>query len=227
MSMKLLDATDWSGKALSGEWKALEGGHLDVIEPATGQPIGGVSKATPDDIRAACGGAQQAQRGWAVLPYADRAKVFRRAAELLEANRTEFATWLVRETGGIAPKAMFEIDSVLHLCHEAAAMLTQPTGLVLPSVSGMTSLARRVPHGVVGVISPFNFPLILSIRAVAPALARRQRRRAQARSAHAGQRRLPDRPRCSRRPACPRACCTCCRATRTPARRWSPIPTSR
>ena len=171
MSMKLLDATDWSGKALSSEWRALDGGHLDVIEPATGQPLGGVSKATPADIRVACGAALQTQSGWAVLPYAERAKVFRRAADLLEANRTEFATWLVRETGGIAPKAMFEIDSVLHLCHEAAAMLTQPTGLVLPSASGVTSLARRVPHGVVGVISPFNFPFLLSSRAVLPALA--------------------------------------------------------
>ena len=77
----------------------------------------------------------------------------------------------MRETGGIQPKAMFEIDSVLHHLHEAAAMLTQPKGLVLPSVEGVTSLARRVPHGVVGVISPFNFPFLLSSRAVLPALA--------------------------------------------------------
>jgi benzaldehyde dehydrogenase (NAD) len=50
-------------------------------------------------------------------------------------------------------------------------MLTQPRGLVLPSAEGCTSLARRVPHGVVGVISPFNFPFLLSSRAVLPALA--------------------------------------------------------
>jgi benzaldehyde dehydrogenase (NAD) len=50
-------------------------------------------------------------------------------------------------------------------------MLTQPKGLVLPSAEGVTSLARRVPHGVVGVISPFNFPFLLSSRAALPALA--------------------------------------------------------
>jgi benzaldehyde dehydrogenase (NAD) len=105
------------------------------------------------------------------MPYAERAKVFRKAAVLLEAHREECATWIVRETGAIPPKAQFEIDSVLHHCHEAAAMLTQPKGLVLPSADGVTSLARRLPHGVVGVISPFNFPFLLSSRAVLPALA--------------------------------------------------------
>jgi benzaldehyde dehydrogenase (NAD) len=53
----------------------------------------------------------------------------------------------------------------------AAAMPMQPQGQLLPSVPGRTSIARRVPHGVVGVISPFNFPLILTLRVVAPALA--------------------------------------------------------
>ena len=60
---------------------------------------------------------------------------------------------------------------VTGILHRSAAMLTEPQGLVLPSDGGRLSLARRVPRGVVGVISPFNFPLILSSRAVAPALA--------------------------------------------------------
>jgi len=50
-------------------------------------------------------------------------------------------------------------------------MLTQPRGLVLPGDDGVLSIARRAPHGVVGVISPFNFPFLLSSRAVTPALA--------------------------------------------------------
>ena len=105
------------------------------------------------------------------MPYQARAAIFRKAAQLLESNRGGFSEWIVRETGGIVPKAMFEIDSVLHQLNEAAAMLTQPQGLVLPSLNGVTSIAKRVPHGVVGVISPFNFPFLLTSRAVAPALA--------------------------------------------------------
>lgn len=171
MTADLLNSTNWSAKALAGEWKALSGGQIDVIEPATGQVLAQVALANAQDVQASALLARQAQKSWAAMPYGERAKIFRKAGELLEANRQAFATWIVRETGGIIPKAMFEIDSVVHHCHEAAAMLTQSRGLVLPSVDGVTSLARRVPHGVVGVISPFNFPFLLSSRAVLPALA--------------------------------------------------------
>ena len=167
----MLSESKWAGKGLAGEWKALLGGVIDVAEPATGGVLARVARANAADVRASAAVAKAAQKQWAAMPYGERAKVFRKAAELLEAHRAEVATWIVRETGGIQPKAMFEIDSVLHHCHEAAAMLTQPKGLVLPSADGVTSLARRVPHGVVGVISPFNFPFLLTSRATLPALA--------------------------------------------------------
>ena len=167
----LLDASRWTGKGLVGEWRALAGGVIDVIEPATTQKIASVGRANAADVRASAAAAKAAQKAWAALPYGERAKVFRKAAELIEQHRAEVTTWIVRETGGIQPKAAFEIDSVIHHCHESAAMLTQPKGLVLPSVDGVTSLARRVPHGVVGVISPFNFPFLLTSRATLPALA--------------------------------------------------------
>ena len=171
MTSSLMTTADWSGKALSGTWKTLAGGHIDVAEPATGQALARVARANAQDVREACASAAKAQAGWAALPYGERAGIFRKAATWLEANREACAEWIVRETGGIPPKAMFEIDSVLHHLHEAAAMLTQPRGLVLPSLEGCTSIARRVPHGVVGVISPFNFPFLLTSRAALPALA--------------------------------------------------------
>ena len=171
MTSNLLTSTDWAGKALSGTWRALGAGLIEVTEPATGEVLARVARATPQDVREACATAAQAQPAWAALPYAQRAGLFRKAAALLEANREACSEWIVRETGGIPPKAMFEIESVLHLLHEAAAMLTQPRGLVLPSLDGVSSIARRVPHGVVGVISPFNFPFLLTSRAALPALA--------------------------------------------------------
>jgi len=171
MTSSLFSNNEWIGKAYVQGWKPLRGGSLDVVEPATGRTLSRVAKANAQDVRNACQAAHQAQPGWAALPYQARAALFRRAAALLEANRADFAIWIVRETGAIPPKAMFEIDSVLHHLHEAASMLTQPQGLLLPSADGVTSMARRLPHGVVAVISPFNFPFLLSSRAVLPALA--------------------------------------------------------
>ena len=104
-------------------------------------------------------------------PPDQRAAVIRRAAQLLEAHADALRPWIVRETGGIPPKADFEIHFFTSILIEAAAIATQPPGQMLPSSAKRMSFARRVPHGVVGVISPFNFPLILSARAVAPALA--------------------------------------------------------
>ena len=95
----------------------------------------------------------------------------RKAARHLEENQDELVSWIARETGGIPAKAGFEIHLVTEILYRSAAMCTEPQGLVLPSDPGRISLARRVPRGVIGVISPFNFPLILSMRAVAPALA--------------------------------------------------------
>jgi benzaldehyde dehydrogenase (NAD) len=78
---------------------------------------------------------------------------------------------IVRETGSIQPKADVELGEAIAMLRLAGGVALEPTGLVLASPPGRTSLARRLPIGVVGVISPFNFPLILSLRAAAPALA--------------------------------------------------------
>ncbi|MET4163702.1 benzaldehyde dehydrogenase (NAD) [Marinobacterium sp. MBR-111] len=171
MSRRLIAESSWQGKGFLGSWKPLSGGIASVIEPATGRELVLTGCADAEDIAQACDIANQKQPEWNAMPYQSRAEVFRRAALILDEVREEASEWIVRETGAIPPKAMFEIDSLKHLLHEAAAMLTQSHGLVLPSQPGVTSIARRVPHGVVGVISPFNFPLLLSSRSVLPALA--------------------------------------------------------
>lgn len=77
----------------------------------------------------------------------------------------------MRETGGLPSKAGLETHVAAGECYEAAALTSRPLGEILPTPKPQMSVARRLPVGVVGVISPFNFPLILSIRSVAPALA--------------------------------------------------------
>jgi benzaldehyde dehydrogenase (NAD) len=168
----LLDGVAWQGKVFSNGWNDARGGVIDAIEPATGEVLGQVGVANAEDIATAAASAAAAQPEWAAKTGPERAALIRKAAEVLAANRDEFETWLVREGGCVPGKAAFEVDLVLGELWEAAALPTQPWGHLLPSSEpGRDSVARRVPLGVVGVISPWNFPQILSVRAVAPALA--------------------------------------------------------
>src|ERR1700689_3955500 len=169
---ELLDDVDWQGKVYSNGWTESRGGVVESTEPATGDVLARVGLANAADIAAAAAAARRAQPDWAAQPGPQRAALIRRAARVLEDNRAEFERWLVREGGAIPGKAAFEVELVLGELWEAAALPTQPWGHLLPtSEAGRQSIARRVPLGVVGVISPWNFPQILSTRAVAPALA--------------------------------------------------------
>ena len=166
-----LKADQWNRRLFSDGWVEPQGGTITVKEPATGIALAEVGNASPADIRKAAAQAKVAQQDWAKHPLAARAHIFRKAAQFLENNADEVKEWIVRETGSVPAKATVELKITIGELYEAAAMVTQPRGLILPSEHDVTSLARRLPHGVVGVISPFNFPMILSIRAVAPALA--------------------------------------------------------
>lgn len=161
---------NWNGKIYSSGWRTTEQA-ADVVEPATGMPITRTGLATKADVSTAAKTAADAQAAWAATPYRERSALFNRAAQWLEVHAGEFVPWIMRETGAIRAKAEFELGEAGVLLREAAAMCSQPQGNILPSTPGRMSLARRVPLGVVGVISPFNFPLILSLRAIAPALA--------------------------------------------------------
>jgi benzaldehyde dehydrogenase (NAD) len=160
----------WREQIYSGGWRAA-GATTDIVEPATGAVLARAGLARVADVADAAQRAGAAQLGWSATAPRDRAAVFLRVAALLQQHVDELALWITRETGAILPKGQHEVREAITFCHVAAAMPMQPQGLVLPSVPGRTSLARRVPHGVVGVIAPFNFPLILTLRVLAPALA--------------------------------------------------------
>jgi benzaldehyde dehydrogenase (NAD) len=170
--LTLLDGADWGSRILSSGWIPAQGGTLQTTEPATGEVLAEVGLANKGDVAEAARAARASQPQWAAKTGPERAALIRRAARILEDNHEEFETWLVREGGAVAGKAAFEVQLVLGELWEAAALPTQPWGHQLPSSEpGRESIARRVPLGVVGVISPWNFPQILSVRAVAPALA--------------------------------------------------------
>lgn len=170
-SVNWIDAACWDGKAFDGGWSTRLAESQDVLEPATGRALWRTGVASATDMQAAIGRAHAAQAAWAATAPRDRSAILLKAASLFEQHFDELALLIARETGGIIPKGQHEVREAVVLCRLAAALPMQSQGQVLPSVPGRLSIARRVPHGVVGVISPFNFPLILGLRSVAPALA--------------------------------------------------------
>jgi benzaldehyde dehydrogenase (NAD) len=171
-SRPLLDTDVFGGKIfLDGEWVTGGGGDIPVMEPATGAELTRAGLASPADVTRAARSAAEAQKAWAALPHPERAAVLRRAGELWSVHAEEISDWNVREVGAIPPLAGFALHVAAAECFDASALPAAPLGALLASEQPRMSIAERIPVGVVGVISPFNVPIILGIRAVAPALA--------------------------------------------------------
>lgn len=160
----------WDGRAYAGAWVQLQN-TAEVTSPATGETLARIAMATPAEMTETIEVADAAQRDWARRPAEERAELMRRAARILEDEREQLVTWLVAEAGSAQGKAAFEAGLVIDELHLAAATAVMPYGQLLSTPSPRLSLARRRPVGVVGVISPFNFPAILASRSVFPALA--------------------------------------------------------
>ncbi len=168
----LLDETAWIDRVFTGRWTEARGGGIDDLEPATGDVLTRVGKANPEDVAASCAVAAQAQPDWAARRHDERAQIMLDAARHVRDNYSELTAWIMRESGGIRVKAETELEDAIQRLHHAAALTRQSYGEIIPTaIPGRWSFAHRVPLGVVGVISPFNYPLILSIRSVVPALA--------------------------------------------------------
>ena len=168
----LLPAEMWNAKIYSDGWKKPGLGTADVIEKATGTKLGEIGIASAKDVAAAAAAAGGAQKEWAKQTGPRRGDVLREVSRLLLANSKEIADQLMRETGSIRAKAQWEVHITAREFLEAAELGSQPRGVLTATLEdGQQSLARRIPLGVVGIITPWNSPLILAARAVAPALA--------------------------------------------------------
>jgi len=168
----LFSPSVWSGRIFNGKWSESAGDPLTVVEPATGATLGVVGASTPASVAEAVSRAARAQEAWGDLAATDRSRVLRKAASLLEDNYDTLIEWIVRETGGLRAKAETELKGTIGELEHSAALFIEPEGNVLHSPDPQRlSIARRVPLGVIGVITPWNFPLLLAMRSVAPALA--------------------------------------------------------
>jgi benzaldehyde dehydrogenase (NAD) len=164
----------WQGCLFSGgEFRSpAGGGTIGVRDKASGEIFATAGLATDADVDAAAELARAAQPEWAGQAYDQRAAVLRGAAAALGERAKSFRELIMRETGCIGGKADYEISAATSELIEAAGLTSRPVGEVLPSSHpGRFSLSERIPVGLVGVITPWNFPLVLAMRVVAPALA--------------------------------------------------------
>ena len=164
----------YSKQFIGGIWRD---GSSDIVyedvNPFNNEVIARFKLSNKEDINKAYVAAKHAQKIWAETPAEEKKKVLLRAAELFQERKDEFAQILVKETGSSFLKSMGEVLSIIEMIKDAATYSDRiNTPVMVPSnTPGKENLIFHKPAGVVGIISPFNYPLFLSIRAVAPALA--------------------------------------------------------
>lgn len=163
----------FDGQFIGGIWRhGKEGSSLVDTNPYTGETLAEIVQADGTDLDEAYKAAAEAQRSWAAKLPSERAAVMLRSATIMEQRHDEIVDWLIKESGGTRAKAEAEWQSVHWITLEAASFPHRVEGKLLPlDERGKESRAYRQPLGVIGVISPWNFPMYLSHRSIGPALA--------------------------------------------------------
>lgn len=172
----MAEYTDLNKPLIGTRWReGSTGKPCHVTNPYNQETIAEIIMADKNDVDEAYHTAKSMQEEWAkVLPQEKRA-ILERAAEIMERRREELVKWLAVESGSSRLKAHVEIDFCISIIKEAATFPFRMNGSIVPSiVPGKENRIYRKPVGVVGVISPWNFPLYLSMRSIAPALECRQ-----------------------------------------------------
>ncbi|MFJ5261011.1 aldehyde dehydrogenase family protein [Streptomyces sp. NPDC088387] len=165
--------TDLAQQYIDGEWRP-GSGSWDIIDfnPYDGEKLASITIATVDEIDQAYRAAERAQHGWAEASAFARRAVMEKALRLVEEREGEIAEAIIAELGGTRVKAGFELHLAKEFLRESINLTTRPEVSLVPSpVDTKENRLYRLPVGVVGVISPFNFPFLLSLKSVAPALA--------------------------------------------------------
>jgi aldehyde dehydrogenase (NAD+) len=163
----------FDGQYIGGNWRPGSLGTKSIDkDPYSGEVLAEIVECNQTDLDEAYRTAAKAQITWSSAAPAARAAVMLRAVSIMDARHAEITDWLIRESGGTRLKAEAEFQSVRWITLEAATFPNRVEGRILASDEfGKESRSYRLPLGVIGVISPWNMPMYLSQRSIAPALA--------------------------------------------------------
>ena len=162
---------------INGKWvKATGGKTFEVRDPADGSLVGKVPYGLKKDADSAIEAAWNARSSMVGMDVCDRVELLDRMSELLKERKRDFLKVLVREAGKPIKYAEGEVKATiarLHLAAEEARKFTDQyiPGELVPGKRSRFAIVQRKPMGVVLAISPFNYPLFISISKVAPAIA--------------------------------------------------------
>jgi len=159
---------------VGGAWVESESEkRFEATSPATGELLGTVPEGTREDARRAIAAANAARRDWAARSAFERAAAMNRVADLIEDRRDDLARTLTLDQGKpLHAESYGEVEELIVYWRMAAADATRLAGSMPPSVDASKRiLAYRVPRGVVGVITPWNWPYTMPAELIAPALA--------------------------------------------------------
>lgn len=158
---------------IGGGWRAARNGETFAsTNPAnTQEVIGSYPKSTAADLEDAIDAAAQAQPGWAATPAPERGEILLRTALLLEQHKEELATLMTREMGKILRETRGDVQIAIDVAKFMAGEGRRPEGHTYPSASpNKFDMTVRQPLGIVGIITPWNFPIAIPAWKTFPAL---------------------------------------------------------
>lgn len=156
---------------LNGEWRTSDS-KIDVLNPANNQKFAELHIVNPKKIKQAIQDAHKAFQGWRKLAGKERGTFLERIADELEKRTDEIATTITKENGKPLAQSKGEVGMSVDHLRWYAGEARRAYGRTVPhQINDKRHLIIKTPVGVVAAISPWNFPLVLSIRKVAPALA--------------------------------------------------------
>ena len=164
---------EFTGQYIDGQWRPGRAGTiLQDTNPWNGDLLAEITQATAGDLDEAYRAAAAAQQSWAQTPPPVRTTLLLNVVARLDARREEIITWLIEESGSTRIKSEMEFESVRNATLAAATLPSQMHGQIRAAdIPGKESRVYRQPLGVIGVISPWNWPMHLTNRSVAPAIA--------------------------------------------------------
>src|SRR5690348_4192670 len=158
---------------IGGRWIAAESEErFDVTNPATGEVVGTVPNGSADDVRAAIDAAADALEGWKSLPAIERARILRRAADVIRERKDEIAAVMTAEQGKPLAEAAGEVEYAASFFEWFSGEAERLYGSIVPAQNAQNrALVLRSPVGVTAAITPWNFPAAMMTRKLGPAMA--------------------------------------------------------